>query len=88
MDSVFQKWVYIKKNIVDKVDDTWTTVLWSFGRKESHVIRGLPHFEFAEILLHQSKDELHERIGDGAGIRISSKHHGQGVNVLLKFFCL
>jgi hypothetical protein len=54
------KWRYIKNNIVDKFNDTWTTVLWT-ERKESHGIRGLSHSEFAEILLHQSMNELRER---------------------------
>jgi hypothetical protein len=36
-----------------------TYVLWT-ERKESLGIRGLSHSEFAEILLHQSMDELGE----------------------------
>ena len=54
------KWGYIKKNNIDKFNDTWTTFFWT-KRKESLEIRGLSHF--AEILLHQSMvmDELRER---------------------------
>ena len=36
-----------------------TYALWMKG-KESLGIRGLSNSEFAEILLHQSMDELHE----------------------------
>ena len=46
-----------KKSFVDKFNDTGTIVLWT-GRKESLGILRLSHREFAEIMLHQSMDEL------------------------------
>jgi hypothetical protein len=62
-----------------------TYILWTERKKSLRirVLSGLSHSEFAEILLHQSMDELRERCRQWGRMRISLKH--QRVKVL-KFF--
>jgi hypothetical protein len=85
MDSTFpktNKWGYIKKNNIDKFNDTWTTFFWT-ERKESLGIRAFGISQKSCSIKAWSWTNCVNVVGDGAGIRISSKH--QWVNVL-KFF--